>query len=410
MLWPVKAFLVLGALLFVQSAWSLVDGYRFLRFVRRRRSRPVGNYAPPAAVVIPCKGVDANIESNLDRFLTQDYPNYQVVFVVAAPSDPAYKRLQERLVTLPESGVVRAPETLLVVAGISDERGDKVNNLLHGLEVLDQSVEALAFADIDSSTSPDWLRSLVAPLANPRITVSTGFRWYLPGEGFVSQLRAAWDTSIATLMGDHDHNFAWGGSMAIRVADFRRLRVAECYWANTVSDDYALTRAVREAGGRIEFEPRCLVACREESSLREFLHWSNRQIIITRVHAAHLWKRGLAAYGFYCGTFVLGGVALLMPGVMVKQRLAVAGTLLAILLLGAGKGRIRSIVARELFPAEPVSLQRLASRYWQLAPVVPWVMLGNFLVAAFTRRIEWRGTQYELVSPQKVKVLARDHL
>ena len=60
-----------------------------------------------------------------------------------------------------------------------------------------------------------------APLANPQITVSTGFRWYLPGEGFVSRLRAAWDTSIATMMGDHDHNFAWGGSMAIRAADFR---------------------------------------------------------------------------------------------------------------------------------------------------------------------------------------------
>ena len=118
MLWPVKAFLVLGAVLLVQSAWSLVDGYRFLRFVRRRRSRPVGNYAPLAAVVIPCKGADVDFESNLDRFLTQDYPNYQVVFVVDAPSDPAYKRLQERVATLPESGVVRAPETLLVVAGI----------------------------------------------------------------------------------------------------------------------------------------------------------------------------------------------------------------------------------------------------------------------------------------------------
>jgi cellulose synthase/poly-beta-1,6-N-acetylglucosamine synthase-like glycosyltransferase len=410
MLWPMKAFLVLGALLLVQSAWSLVDGYRFLHFVRRRRSRPVGNYAPPAAAVIPCKGVDADFESNLDRFLTQDYPNYQVVFVVAAPSDPAYKRLQERLATPPESGVVRTPKTSLVVAGISDERGDKVNNLLHGLEVLDQSVEALVFADIDASPSPDWLRSLVAPLANPRITVSTGFRWYLPGEGFVSQLRAAWDTSIATLLGDHDHNFAWGGSMAIRAADFRRLRVAECYWANTVSDDYALTRAVREVGGRIEFEPRCLVASKEESSLWEFLRWSNRQIIITRVYAAHLWRRGLAAYGFYCGSFVLGGVALLMPGVTVRQRLAVAGTLLAILLLGADKGRIRSIVARGLFPAEAARLQRLASRYWQLTPVVPWVMLGNFLVAGFTRRIEWRGTQYELVSPQKVRVLGRDHL
>jgi ceramide glucosyltransferase len=402
MLRPVGVFLVLGAMLLVQSAWSLVDGYRFLSLVRRRRTRPVGNYAPLAAVVIPCKGVDADFESNLDRFLNQDCPNYQLVFVVAAPSDPAHKRLQERLGTLPEYDVLRTPKTSLVVAGISDERGDKVNNLLHGLEVLDPGVEALVFADIDAGPSPDWLRLLVAPLANPRITVSTGFRWYLPGEGFVSQLRAAWDTSIATLMGDHEHNFAWGGSMAIRVA--------ERYWANTVSDDYALTRAVREAGGRIEFEPRCLLASREESSVREFLHWSNRQIIITRVYAAHLWRWGLAAHAFYCGSFILGCVALLMPGVTVEQRFAVAGTLLAILLLGADKGHIRSLVACELFSAEGASLQRLASRYWQLAALVPWVMLWNCLVAGFTRRIEWRGTRYELVSQEKVRVLGRDHL
>ena len=103
-----------------------------------------------------------------------------------------------------------------------------------------------------------------------------------------------------------DHNFAWGGSMAIRAADFRRLGIAEAYWANTVSDDYALTRAVREAGGKIAFEPRCLVASREESSLREFLRWSTRQIIITRVYAAHLWKLGLATYLFYCGTLRWG--------------------------------------------------------------------------------------------------------
>jgi cellulose synthase/poly-beta-1,6-N-acetylglucosamine synthase-like glycosyltransferase len=149
-------------------------------------------------------------------------------------------------------------------------------------------VEALVFADIDAAPSPDWLRSLVEPLADPRTTVSTGFRLYLPGRGFASQLRAAWDTSIATLLGDHDHNFAWGGSMAIRTADFRRLGIAERYWANTVSDDYAMTRAVREAGGRIEFTPRCLVASREESSFGDFLRWANRQIIITRVYSAPL--------------------------------------------------------------------------------------------------------------------------
>jgi ceramide glucosyltransferase len=290
------------------------------------------------------------------------------------------------------------------VAGTSDQRGEKVNNLLRGIAAVDQAAQVYVFADIDASPPPDWLRSLVAPLANPEITVSTGFRWYLPGESFASRLRAAWDTSIATMMGDHNYNFAWGGSMAIRAADFHKLRIADRYWANTVSDDYAITRAVREAGGKIAFEPRCLVASREESSLREFLHWATRQIIITRVYAAHLWKLGLATYLFYCGTVTLGLTALVLSGATVIQRVALASMLIAVLLLGAAKGYIRSLVSLDLYAREMGSR---ASCYWQLSPLVPWIMLGNFVVAGFKRRIEWRGTEYDLISPHRIRVVRR---
>ena len=192
--------------------------------------------------------------------------------------------------------------------------------------------------------------------------------------------------------------------MAIRAADFRQLGIAERYWSNTVSDDYAMTRAVRDAGGKIAFEPRCLVASREESSLRDFLRWSTRQIIITRVYAAHLWKLGLATYLFYCGTLALGLMVVALPGASAYQRAAVAATLAAIVLLGAGKGYFRSLVARELFAAE---IGSAASCYWLLSPLIPWIMLGNFVAAGLTRRIEWRGTEYELVSPNQVRVLRK---
>ena len=192
--------------------------------------------------------------------------------------------------------------------------------------------------------------------------------------------------------------------MAIRTADFRTLGIAERYWANTVSDDYALTRAVREAGGKIVFQPRCLVASKEESSFRDFLRWSTRQIVITRVYAEHLWKLGLAAYGFYCGTLILGVLALALPGATAHQRVAMAVTLFVVLFLGAGKGYLRSRVARELFPKE---IGCRASCYWQLSPLVPWVMLWKFIVAGFTRRILWRGTEYKLISRDEVRVLGQ---
>ncbi len=404
MLWAGEMFLGAGVLLVLQSAWALFDGFRFLGLIRRRLSLWQDGTTPSAAVFIPCKGVDAGFEANVDAFLKQDYPDYQVIFIVATPEDPAYAILRARLESFPSSAADGKPRAALMVAGIADGRGEKVNNLLQGVKAVDQAAAVLVFADIDATPAPDWLRALVAPLADSTITVSTGFRWYLPGEGFVSRLRAAWDSSIATMLGAHDHNFAWGGSMAIRAVDFRRLRIAEHYWQNTVSDDYAVTQAVRDAGSRIAFVPRCLVASREESSLRDFLRWSTRQIIITRVYAARLWKLGLAASVLYCGTFILGLAAMALPNGTNHQRIAISATLIVVLLLGAAKGYIRTRVAREMYPGE---IGSRGSCYWQLQPLVPWIMLGNFVVAGFTRRIEWRGTKYELVSEDEVRIIRR---
>jgi ceramide glucosyltransferase len=399
-----KVFFVLAALLAIQSLVSLFDGYKFLGLIHRSGQASPGNYFPSAAVIIPCKGIDADLQVNLASFLGQDYPAYQVVFVVADERDPAWRFISDRLACRAEGG----PKASLLVAGYADDRGEKVNNLLRGLEAVEGEAEILVFADIDARPARDWLRWLVAPLADPSVTVSTGFRWYLPGTSFVSQLRAAWDTSIATLLGDHDHNFAWGGSMAIRATEFCRLGIAERYWAHTASDDYALTRAVREAHGRIRFEPRCLVASREESSFAEFLRWANRQIIITRVYAPRLWWLGLFSHLLYCLTFLIGLGILACPATPFQARGAIALALVAILAFGMAKGHVRTIVASKLFPTEIERSGRLAGRYWQLASLVPWVMLYNFLVAGFTRRIEWRGTSYELCSRNEVRVLRRN--
>jgi ceramide glucosyltransferase len=403
---PQKTYFIFAALLLLQSAASLRDGFRFLRFTRASLRRKPGSYAPPAAVVIPAKGLDPGFAINVSQYLTQDYLYYQLVFVVASEQDPAFSSLHGLLTEFERSSNGKV-KVSLQVAGYSDVRGEKVNNLLTGVAAVAPEAEVMVFADADAQPARDWLRSLVAPLEDPHVTVSTGFRWYLPGEDFVSLLRAAWDTSIATLLGDHRQNFAWGGAMAIRTTDFERLQIAERYWARTVSDDYALTRAVRDARGTIRFEPRCLMASREDSTFGDFVRWANRQIILTRVYAAPLWRLGLAAHLLYCGTIFAGLVFITAPATAANNRLVIAGILAGILLLGLAKGRIRTIVARELFPAERQVLQRRGSCYWLLAPIVPWVMLFNFLVAGFTRRIEWRGTEYELVSPDQVRVLGR---
>ncbi len=402
MLW----YLIPAGLLAVQSVWSLADGYRFLRLVRRDRRHRRTSQHPRAAVVVPCKGLTKDLRRNAPLFLNLDYPCYQIIFVVASECDPAYGFLFQ-LIEESAQGSPSGRQCRIVVAGYSEANGAKVNNLLAGVAAADPDCEIVAFGDMDARPEKDWLKCLVAPVANRSATVSTGYRWYLPSAGFGSRLRAAWDTSIATMMGDHGHNFAWGGSMAVRVEDFNRLGIAERYWQNTVSDDYALTRAVRDAGGEIRFVSRCLVASEGDCSVGEFWRWSTRQIVITRVYAPRYWYLGLASYSLYAITFLWGLGALILAGLPIVSKIALCSFLAFIVLLGVAKGWLREITAREIFPDERSSLDRYGGCYWQLAPLVPWVMLLNFAVAGFLRRIEWCGTVYELRSAHELKVVGK---
>lgn len=400
-------FIILGILLLAQSARSLGSGFRFLGYVRRRRAQKIGDYAPRAAVIIPVTGADAALELNIAAFLGQDYPQYELVLVVGDKKDPAFKMLSALVKKAAVQDSLARPNVSLLVAGPSQAQGQKVHNLLRGLDAVSPGTEVLVFADADARPAPAWLRSLVAQLANRNVMVSTGFRWYLPGQSFVSQLRAAWDTSVATFMGEHDCSFPWGGSMAIRAEDFNRLPVRERYWASTVSDDYGLGRAVHAAGGRIRFEPRCLVASREDSSFTEFMRWTNRQIIITRVYAPRLWGLGLVAHALYSLTFIMG-LFILLDSAARWERFVVLALLAVVLGLGMGKGRIRATVAREVFPEERELLGRYGKRYWQLTLLVPWVMIWNFAVAGFVRTIEWSGVRYRLDSDHEVEVVGRE--
>jgi cellulose synthase/poly-beta-1,6-N-acetylglucosamine synthase-like glycosyltransferase len=420
------AFLLLG-----QRLFSLINTYNFLRSLRRSRLKPRNDFTPPVALIIPCKGLEEDFEANVAGFLGQDYPDYQVIFSLASADDPAYLATKNYLEKVsrnkqnreenafrpqpdetrqvaPRDGADNEVRTALVIAGYPESRAEKVQNLLRGLEAVETKSAILVFADIDGRPKRDWLRSLVAGLEDPRVTVSTGYRWYLPASGLVSRLRSAWDASNATFLGDHGYNFAWGGSMAVRRADFKGMAVAERYWANAVSDDLTLTRAVRDWGGKVRFEPRCLVGSGGgETSWSKFLRWSTRQWAITRVYWPGLWWSGVATTGLYCSEVLFGLVLMALPGVSSVQRLFVAGALLLTHLLLAGKGLIHTTVAKEAFPEEATRLKRCGACYWQLSGLVPWVTWTNLLLSSFTRQIEWRGTRYEMRSANQTRVIRR---
>ena len=394
-------FFVLAVLLALQSLIALQDGPRFLAFVRRRLGQPVPDYAPRTTLICPCKGLDAELETNLRALLEQDHPDYEVIFAMAAEHDPA-RALCERL-----ARTSRVPARV-VVAGRPVGRGEKVNNLLAGAAAARAESEVFVFADSDGRPPPHWLRTLVAHLEDPAVGAASTFRWYIPGGDFRSGLQSAWNAPAVTYMGEWKRNFCWGGGTAIRRRTFYEVD-APRYWAGCVSDDYMLTRALRDAGRPIVFVPQCLVATHQRTTWGRLLEWTTRQILITRIYEPRLWWPAIGIHIFYCGVFLLGFA---LAGLFLPRSWGVSATILgtlgAVAALAVAKGAYRLAGAFELLPQHREELRRTWWSPTLQAALVPWLMAINFLHSALTRRLTWSGLTYELRCPWETVVVVRD--
>ncbi len=369
---------------------SLMGGFRFAAYVRRETARPLPDFQPFVSVIAPSRGLEPGLAENLRPLLEQDYPRYEVLFVFDRAGDPAV-----RLVSHGFSQIART-----IIAGPATDSGQKVHNLRVAAAEVDPKSEVLVFVDTDARPAKDWLRKLVAPLADETLGASSGYRWFIPEKGGIaSRLRGVWNASIASALGtDTAKNFCWGGSTAIRRTTFEQLNVSD-RWRGTVSDDFTMTSVLKEANLPIHFTPNCLVASVGDCGWRELFEFTTRQIKITRVYASHLWLPLLLGSALFVLAF-FGGLILI--GVYPRSPAAYILTLI-IFTLGAAKSFIR-------FRA--VSTVLRTSRRDLLAHVLLWpfasmLYLYNCIVAGFSRRIEWRGITYELKSPSEAVIISR---
>lgn len=393
-------FFVLAGLLALQSLIALQDGPRFLAFVRRRLAQPLPLYTPPATIVCPCKGLDADLETNLRALLAQEYPDCEVIFVMAAGDDPA-RSVCERIAR--ESRSQRLVR--VVIAGPPSGRGEKVNNLLAGVAAARRESEVFVFADSDGRPAPDWVRTLVAHLAEPEVGAASTFRWYIPDGDFLSGLQSAWNAPAVTYMGEWQRNFCWGGGTALRRQTFEEVE-ARRYWAGCVSDDYMLTRALRDHGRRIVFVPQALVATHHPTTAAKLWEWTLRQILITRVYEPRLWWPATGVHVFYCGVHLYGlALAAVALASSWQTSAAILATVGAMSAITVAKGVYRLAAVLLLLPAHREELRRTWWSPTLQAALVPWLLAANFVASAFTRRLTWRGVTYELRSPWETRVL-----
>lgn len=394
------AAIFLAFLAFLEALHSFVGGLSFARMTRRAESAVPGGFSPPAVLILPCRGVDPGLEANLRAYLSQEYPDWRLLLVTDDPKDASVAVIRSVLAEFP--GV----SARLLFAGPTRRRGQKVHNLLHALEFLRPGDEVLAFGDSDIRPGPNWLRDLVAVLEGHPSGLATGFRWYLPRRGnWASVLRAVWNAGAVSLMRERDNPFAWGGAMAIRRRTFLECGVAD-RWQNALSDDLAMSRAVRAGGGSILFQPRAISFTHEDCGWGEFFKWSRRQMTILRVYLPRLWWLSLLAQSVNA-LALWGGLAALAT--VARPQAAASSTLASLLLgvylLGCGKALLRLRAVVRLYPNHAAALRRHLWAYVFATPLASLASLAALLASAASREIEWRGIRYRLRSADETEVV-----
>lgn len=335
------------------------------------------DYLPPASVIVPLKGPDEGLRENLAALASLDYPDYELIVTAHSAAD------------IPP-GVLPGRARVVLAHGGDPGSGEKVQNLQAAVRATRKRSQIFAFADSDGRVTPRWLRALAAPLADAAVGASTGYRWFTPEPPtFWSLMRGVWDAVCMGTLGPGDSRFAWGGAMAIRKETFFETRVFE-FWKNTVSDDYALARAVHAAGLTIAYAPGALVPCMERLGAGAFFGWARRQMTITRVYRPAIWWPALAAHVFYCGGMAASAIA------SVKGYRLAEWALIAQLSPGMLKGLNRATLAKAALPEREPWFRRHVWVHAMWAPLATWVWLAVLLASACGNSVRWRGIRYHL--------------
>ncbi len=380
---------------------SLRGGIYYLNFFKKELAKPLSDFTPFVSIIAPCRGLDENLEENLEALFRQNFPRYEVVFVVDSETDKAVKIIEKISRRSAEK-----EESRLIIAGKSENESQKIHNLREAvLHVSDES-EAFVFVDSDARPSGNWLRNLIAPLQDEKIGAATGYRWFISKKiSFASELRSVWNASIASALGANlSGNFCWGGSMAVRRETFEKLNLREC-WRGTLSDDFVVTRTMKNAGLQIYFVPQALTASVENCSWRELFEFTTRQMKITRVYAQNLWILSFIGAGLFNLVWIWSvfNLTFYAAGSFVFWFSLVALSLISV--LSTGKSWIRLNAVKLILKNYEHELKKqfwTQNTLWIFSPAL---FFYNSFCALISRKILWRGIKYRLVSSSKTEIL-----
>jgi cellulose synthase/poly-beta-1,6-N-acetylglucosamine synthase-like glycosyltransferase len=366
-------FLLIGILAFFAS---LLPISLFILLYVTNKTEPEPRTEYHVAVIVPCKGLAKNLENNLQALCDQEYPNYQIIFVLDSSQDPAFP-LVNTLVNSSKNARIEYAEPLPEASG-------KIAALISGIYAAGP-VDVYVFADSDIRPHVHWLAHLVAGLSKEKVGATTGFRWFFP-DNLTTALISVWNmTSMATLFHPLT-NCTWGGSTAIKRTLFESLQI-ESKWKRGFSDDLILTEAVKKAGYIIQFVPSCISESPVETQLTKFLRWGTGQFTWVRWYNPVIWFSSFVGM-VLLQLIILLGILLLFFGYLTPGLLMVSPLFFEMVYGGVGFFVLRALMRypKERF-GSPVP-------YILLMPLINVLFAYHMIHSGVKRRIKWAGKYY----------------
>ncbi len=247
MIHTVRIFQVVGILGCLSSSiYYFICLWSSAAFLRQRQAgesaRPT-SVLPPVSILKPLKGADPDIYECFRSHCLQDYPEYEIIFGVSDPDDPAVASVRQLRREFPGHAI------RLVVSPNQLGANVKVSNL-------EQMVQAARYQyllvnDSDIRVERDYLRRVVAPLIDEGVGMVTCLYRGVAASTLGSQLESLGISTdfcagvLAARQLEGGLRFGLGSTLAFRRADLERIGGFRSI-VDFLADDYELGRRIAD--------------------------------------------------------------------------------------------------------------------------------------------------------------------
>ncbi|MCS7314742.1 MAG: bacteriohopanetetrol glucosamine biosynthesis glycosyltransferase HpnI [Bryobacterales bacterium] len=293
--------LLVACLAAAAAAYQFLAWLAVLAFLRRPAAIP--RELPRVSILKPVYGLDPHFYEAVESHAILDYPDYEILFGLSDPADPARPLLEKLCAAYPH-------RPMRIIVASHRAPNPKVGVLIELARQARHPV--LVVNDSDIAVPRDYLRRLVAALEEPGVGLATCL-YRGEGQGLAGRFEAlaiATDfvpgVLVAPRLGVSE--FALGATMAFRATDLARAGGFEAI-ADYLADDYQLGRRMRALGLRVTMAPLVVVTFLPNKGWRQAwqhqVRWARTVRACRRggylgmpVTWATLWVAALAACGW----------------------------------------------------------------------------------------------------------------